>query len=298
MPPRVSPSRRAASTSSAMRAAVAGSAQRAGSASIASRSAGRGQGRPRRDGDRPDLHHVADDARAEHVVQERLGDRPESDPRGGLPRRGALEDRAGLVEAVLLHPGEVGVPGARAGQRGVAGLRGQDVGVDRVRRHDLDPLRPLAVADLDGHRAAHRAPMSDAADHADLVGLELHPGATTDAEAPALELTGDVGGRDRDIGRHALEHADKGLAVRLAGGQPSKHCPILSRSPNGRRTRDLRDAFLRARRTDVRGSGQCRAHIGHMWPFRASAAVSPPRMGVVQPIETESPSQTTAFWSP
>ena len=46
MPPRVSPSRRAASTSSAMSAAVAGSAHRAGSASIASRSAGVGRGVP------------------------------------------------------------------------------------------------------------------------------------------------------------------------------------------------------------------------------------------------------------
>ena len=199
-------------------------------------------------------------------------------------------------------PGEVGVPGARAGQRRVAGLSIQDLGVNRIRGHHLDPLRPLAVAHLDRDRAAHGAPVPHAADHADLVGLELHPGAAPDAEAPALQLTGDVGGRDRDIGRHALEHADEGLAVRLAGGQPSKHCPILSRPrmPTGRRSagrpircgrtataRDWQDPdnARRSGHMSARASGQDRA---------ASARA---RRGS-QPIETESPSQTTAFWSP
>ncbi len=54
----------------------------------------------------------------------------------GLPGGGALEDRPGLVEVVLLHADQVGVAGPRPGQRGVAG---QGVELDRGR-----PGRPTS----------------------------------------------------------------------------------------------------------------------------------------------------------
>ena len=126
-------------------------------------------------------------------------------------------------------PGEIGVPGAGPGQRGVARQRGEHVGIHRVGRHHLGPLGPLGVADLDRDRAAHGAPVPHATDHADLVGLELHPGAAPDAQTAALQLMGDVGRRDRHVSGQPLENTDKGGAVGLTGGQPSKHCPILSR---------------------------------------------------------------------
>ena len=119
--------------------------------------AGRGPRRPRRSPStrcgRPDGCHRPARAGGRRVT--------EGDPRGGLPGRGPLEHRAGVGEAVLLHPDEVGVPGPRPGQRGVAGDLlgradvtggGERVVVDRVRAHDGPPLRPFGVAHPDRHR--------------------------------------------------------------------------------------------------------------------------------------------------
>ena len=72
--------------------------------------------------------------------------------------------------------------GPRAGQRGVAGAALELDGVDRVGRHDLLPLRPLAVADAQRDRAALGLAVADAADDLELVLLELHPGAAAVAE--------------------------------------------------------------------------------------------------------------------
>ena len=83
-------------------------------------------------------------------------DRAQRHPRRGLPGGGALQDRPGLVEVVLLHADQVGVTGPRTGQRGVAGQRLELGLVDRVGRHHLLPLGPLGVADPDRDRAAER----------------------------------------------------------------------------------------------------------------------------------------------
>ena len=45
------------------------------------------------------------------LAQERPGDRAERDAGGRLAGAGAFEDRPGVVDVVLLHAGEVGVPG-------------------------------------------------------------------------------------------------------------------------------------------------------------------------------------------
>jgi hypothetical protein len=66
------------------------------------------------------------------LLEEAGGDLAEGDPCRGLAGRGALEDRAGVVEAVLLHADEIGVAGARPSERPVAG--DLLLGVDVVRR--------------------------------------------------------------------------------------------------------------------------------------------------------------------
>ena len=80
--------------------------------------------------------------------EEGRGDRAQRDPGGGLAGAGALEDRPGVVEAVLLHADEVGVAGPRPGERGVAGqageLRPRLTGSGAMTRL---PLGPLGVAD-------------------------------------------------------------------------------------------------------------------------------------------------------
>ena len=71
--------------------------------------------------DAAELDDVARRSRAPTACLRKSGaTRAQRDPGGGLAGAGALEDRAGLVEAVLLHARQVGVAGARAGQRRVA----------------------------------------------------------------------------------------------------------------------------------------------------------------------------------
>ena len=69
----------------------------------------------------PMRDHVGQHGHAERLVQERLGHRAERDPGRGLPGAGPLQHRPRVVEAVLLHADQVGVPGPRPGQRRVAG---------------------------------------------------------------------------------------------------------------------------------------------------------------------------------
>ena len=55
------------------------------------------------------LDDMGDDLDPGRLLEVRPGHGAERDPGGGLPGRGALQDRPGLVEAVLLHAREVGV---------------------------------------------------------------------------------------------------------------------------------------------------------------------------------------------
>ena len=182
-----------------------------------------------RGADPAELDDVRDDPDPADLLQEVAGHATERHAGGGLAGRGALEDRAGLVEVVLLHAREVGVTGARAGQRGVAAGLLELTGVHRVGRHDLLPLRPLGVADVDGHRTALGLPVAHAADDGDLVLLELHPCAPAVAEASTRQGVGDVVGGDPDMGRQALEDRDQGRAVGLARSEPTQHDVSVSR---------------------------------------------------------------------
>ena len=71
--------------------------------------AGHGAGRG---ADAAELDDVGDHPGVGGLLEEQRGDPAEGDPGGGLAGGGALEDRAGLVEVVLLH--------ARRGRRGRA----------------------------------------------------------------------------------------------------------------------------------------------------------------------------------
>jgi hypothetical protein len=161
---------------------------------------------------------VADDGRAQ-LVEQQLGQGAGGDAGGGLPGRGALEHVAGVLEAVLEHPGQVGVPGPRLGEHLA---RGAGLG-----RHLLGPLRPLGVGDLDRHGRAERAAVADAAEQRDLVGLEAHARAAPVAEAAPCQLVGDVGCLDGQAGGQALDDDDEGFPVGFAGGQEAQHVATL-----------------------------------------------------------------------
>src|SRR5262249_1609789 len=154
------------------------------------------------------LDDVGDDLDAERLAQEGPRDGTEGDPGGGLPGARPLEDRPRVDVAELLHAGQVGVARPGAGERGVAREAGGHVGVARVRGHHALPLRPLGVADPDGHRAALGHTVPDTADDLDLVLLEAHPGTAAVAEAAAAKLLCDLGARHGDPGGHAVQDRD------------------------------------------------------------------------------------------
>ena len=101
-------------------------------------------------------------------------------------------------------------PASTSGSTGSADMTCSHLG------HSVLPTR-IAIG------AAERAAVPDAAEHLDLVGLELHPGAAAVAEPAAGQLGGDVGGGDLDVGDHAFQHGDQGGAVGLSGGDPAQH---------------------------------------------------------------------------
>ena len=93
-----------------------GSKQRTGEASTASRSAG--VGRTPIGAATPPMATTWDTTSTPMRAQEQLGERPGRHPGRGLAGRGPLERVAGVVVAVLLHGGQVGV--ARAAARSAA----------------------------------------------------------------------------------------------------------------------------------------------------------------------------------
>ena len=158
-----------------------------------------------------------DDVRHERgpggLLHELGGDLAERHACGGLAGAGPLEHRAGFVEAVLLHADEVGVAGTRTRERCAPLEPGQRLGVDRIGRHDLLPLGPLAVADAQRDRAAERGAVADAADDLQVVGLEAHPGTASVAQATAGERGLDVLAGHPDARRQSFEDGDECGAV-------------------------------------------------------------------------------------
>ena len=184
--------------------------------------AGNRQRPPFRDCNAGDGDSMGDQFDAE-LLQERGRDGAEGYAGGGFPGAGPLQHGPGLIEAVLLHAGEVGVAGPGAGQRGVARLVGEDLRVDRVGRHDLLPLGPFRVADLDGHGAALRDPVPDAAQDGHDVLFELHPGTAAVAQAASRQGLADPGAGELNTGGHAFNNSDQCRAMGFSGSQPTQH---------------------------------------------------------------------------
>ena len=151
---------------------------------------------------------------------------------GCFPCTGAFQHRPGLIEAVLLHTGEIRVTGPRPGQGGITRRFLQDSGIHRVGGHDLFPLGPFGVSHLDGYRTALGQTVADSPDNSNLVLFELHPGASAVAEPAARQSRLDGLAGDLHACRHSLNDSDKSRAVGFPGRQPTQHTSILPR-PKG-----------------------------------------------------------------
>ena len=222
-PPTVSPAERASSTRAIIAASASGSGQRSGEASASSRD------RVARAGSNatPPTSAVNDQTSIPSSRRNARAIPPTGHPRRRLARRRPLEGVADVVEAVLERGGEVRVAGPDAGDRRrplvALGLEGGErrrvlVG-QRLDLHDLGPVRPVAVLELQQDRRPERPPVPDAGQDLRPVLLDrLARAAPVPALAPR-EVDGDVVLGQREPGRHPLDDRAERGAVALAGGQ-------------------------------------------------------------------------------
>ena len=146
-----------------------------------------------------------------------------------------------------------------------------DLGVDRVGRHDLLPLGPLAVADAQRDRAAERGAVADAADDLQVVGLEAHAGTASVAQATAGERSLDVlaghaarppavlRGRRRVQGRAIHRRSANGACRRFSHGRTA----LPGRRPDRRTPRradDRADHHVRPERETLRSTQPSRVN--------------------------------------
>src|SRR6218665_559859 len=150
----------------------------------------------------------------------------ERNPSGGLPRACPFQNRTRLSEPILLHTDKVCVTGARASEQCPTATT-ESVFGDRLSTHDLVPLGPFGVTDAQGHRAAECEPVSHPTRECQLILFKLHARSAAVAQFAASKISPHLIERDWDTGGKSLENRNKLGAVRLSGGEPSKHPPIL-----------------------------------------------------------------------
>jgi hypothetical protein len=165
-------------------------------------------GTPYQTASRADGDRVRDQRDSVGLPQKGRGHSSQSDPGRRLTRRGPLQDRAGVVEPVLLHAHQVGVTGTRRGSAvlfraiscvaptSVAAARAS--GRDRIRAHHRLPLGPLGVADR-GSPAATRWSRHDGPRRgSSTASCSNSSGRPGQSRAGDEHGRGDVGGGDLD----------------------------------------------------------------------------------------------------
>src|SRR5262249_46402837 len=157
-------------------------------------------------GEAADLRHVAEHADVEGSEQA-LGETAHGHPGRRLARARALEDVPHVVMVVLERPGEVGVTGARSGDRE------RRVAVLGPGRHLLLPVPPVTILDPERDRRAERLAPAHAGPDLDLVALDLHATAATVTLHPPGEIPVDRRDVDRNAGPEPLHHRGEAGAV-------------------------------------------------------------------------------------
>ena len=147
--------------------------------------------------------------------EERLRDRARGDGDGGVARARALERVADVGEAVLLRPGEVGVPRPRQRHR-LRPLAGR-LAFGRPRAHPPLPVRVVAIPDDERQWRSERPPVPEPREHLDRVRLDLLAWAATVALLAPAEVAVDRLAVEHEPGREPTQDRDERRAVRLAG---------------------------------------------------------------------------------
>ena len=166
---------------------------------------GRGRDRRGRRALGTNRNDVGDEANTSDLVEQCLGQRPESNPSRRLAGGGTLEHRAGLGQVVRKHAGQVRMPGTRPGQRAVtrnlalvarARIDEESGRINRVGVHDGLPLGPLGVTDPNGNRGARRHAVTNTRHDRHVVGLELLARTAPVAQTAARQRPAQIIGRD------------------------------------------------------------------------------------------------------
>ena len=170
-------------------------------------------------------------ADAECLLQELLGNLAQRHTRSRLTCGRTFQYRTSVIKTVFAHAGQVSMPWARAGQRGIASLT-SDLMIKRVGAHHFSPLRPLGVGDFNGHRRADGLTEAHTGKHTNLVLLELHTCATAISKTTTRQRANNILCRDVDARRQPFDHGDKRLTVRLTCCLPAQHANSFSSECN------------------------------------------------------------------
>ncbi len=149
---------------------------------------------------------------AANGAQQLTGDRSRGNPGGGLPRAGALEHVANVVEIVFEDAGQIGVTRTRAHHRGTigAGRPGRRLRLDV---HRVLPVLPILVANEQRHRRARGLAAAHAGQKLGAIGFDRHAAAASIAALAPAQLERDGIEIDRQAGGQPLEDRDETLSV-------------------------------------------------------------------------------------
>jgi len=159
---------------------------------------------------RPQQKKVKDHA---ELVKKPLGECASSNPGGGLPGAGSLENVPPIEPIVLQQARQIGVAGAGPGNPAAAELPWR---VRALVGHDVFPVGPVPIRNQHGHRRPQRLTGTHTGEPFDVVTLDLHTRPTAIALHPPGELVVHPFRRDWEAGRQTLDDGYEGLAMRFA----------------------------------------------------------------------------------
>ena len=121
-----------------------------------------------------------------------------------FPGRSNARECSGHPLVVLERTGQVRVTGTRPGDSAFRHRLARDF----TGRHDLFPVRPVAILDHHGDRTADRFAVPHPGKKTDLILLDLHPAAATVTALPAFQLMIDKLKIDGKVSGNALHKRD------------------------------------------------------------------------------------------
>src|SRR5439155_7594596 len=146
-----------------------------------------------------------------------FGDATDRHPDCRFPRAGLLQHVPDVAMVVLDGPDQIGMAGPRARDDFF-----RDRG-PRLRGHDLFPVLPVPIGDMQGDGGAEGEPFADAREELDAILLDPHTAATAVAFLPPGKVVIDVVRRERQARGHPFQDGDQPLPVGFSPVQVPEH---------------------------------------------------------------------------